>query len=154
MPQIFLFATLPISISFTLSKWNKSYVISGTPELFLLLSSFVYYLTFRMQRTPAEKDKDFQKIYFTFSLISAKFSFFLYIFCILRRWQRGCKISFKPVTGVIPCIPDQQHYYFAHSDLWMGCQRHSLHCILYFLDHGISICLQRWRKRASTFRKY
>jgi uncharacterized membrane protein len=23
------------------------------------------------------------------------------------------------------------------------CQRHSLHCILYFLDHGISICLQR-----------
>ena len=33
-----------------------------------------------MQRTPAEKDKDFQKIYFTFSLISAKFSFFLYIF--------------------------------------------------------------------------
>jgi len=36
-----------------------------------------------MQRTPAEKDKDFQKIYFTFSLISAKFSFFLYIFCIL-----------------------------------------------------------------------
>lgn len=33
--------------------------------------------------------------------------------------------------------------YFAHSDLWMGCQRHSLHCILYFLDHGISICLQR-----------
>ena len=22
-------------------------------------------------------------------------------------------------------------------------RRHSLHCILYFLDHGISICLQR-----------
>ena len=55
----------------------------------------------------------------------------------------GWLISFKPVTGVIPCITDQQHYYFAHSDLWMGCQRHSLHCILYFLDHGISICLQR-----------
>ena len=29
-----------------------------------------------MQRTPAEKNKDFQKIYFAFSLISAKFSFF------------------------------------------------------------------------------
>ena len=49
----------------------------------------------------------------------------------------------ESVVGVIPCITDQQHYHFAHSDLWMGCQRHSLHCILYFLDHGISICLQR-----------
>lgn len=57
--------------------------------------------------------------------------------------KEGAKFHLNQSLVFIPCITDQQHYYFAHSDLWMGCQRHSLHCILYFLDHGISICLQR-----------